>query len=113
MVGIFGFVYEKITPPKELLLIKNGNLACALSFGGAIIGFCAALVSAMTHSVGVADFILWGLLAAGVQIGLFFGVMKIIPDAVAELEANNTAVGTFLCCLSIAIGLLNAACLVD
>lgn len=111
MVGAFSYVYEKITPPRELQLIKNGNLACALSYGGAIIGFCAALVSAMTHSVSFVDFIMWGLLAAGVQIGLFFAVIRIIREAVMELEANNVAVGAFLCCLSIGIGLLNAACL--
>ncbi len=112
MVVAFAFSYEKITPPKELQLIKNGNLACALSYGGAIIGFCAALVSAMTHSVNLGDFILWGILAAAVQIGLFFAVMRVIKDAVVELENNNVAVGAFLCALSIGIGLLNAACLV-
>lgn len=111
MVMGFAFAYEKITPPREIQLIKNGNLACALSYGGAIIGFCAALVSAMTHSVSWLDFILWGILAAVVQIGLFFAVMRIIRGAVIELENNNVAVGAFLCCLSIGIGLLNAACL--
>ncbi len=112
MVVAFAFSYEKITPPKELQLIKNGNLACALSYGVAIIGFCTALVSAMTHSVNLGDFILWGILAAAVQIGLFFAVMRVIKDAVVELENNNVAVGAFLCALSIGIGLLNAACLV-
>lgn len=111
MVGIFALVYEKITPPREILLIKNGNLACALSYGGAIIGFCTALVSAMAHSVGLLNFVLWGILAAAVQIGLFFVAIRIIQGAVAELEANNVAVGAFLCALSIGIGLLNAACL--
>lgn len=113
MVCIFAFAYEKITPPREIQLIKNGNLACALSYGGAIIGFCAALVSAMTHSIGLLNFVLWGILAAAVQIGLFFAVMRIIPDAAMELENNNVAVGAFLCALSIGIGLLNAACLVS
>lgn len=113
MVCIFAFAYEKITPPREIQLIKNGNLACALSYGGAIIGFCAALVSAMTHSIGLLNFVLWGILAAAVQIGLFFAVIRVIREAVLELENNNVAVGTFLCCLSIGIGLLNAACLVS
>ena len=40
MLLIFGTVYLKITPVRELKLIKNGNLACALSFGGALVGFC-------------------------------------------------------------------------
>lgn len=111
MVLIFAFLYEKITPSNELILIKNGNLACALSYGGAIVGFCLALASAMMHSVNLGNFVIWGLLAAVVQIGLFFVAMKIVPNSVAELESNNVAVGAFLCALSIAIGLLNAACL--
>ncbi|MDK4624313.1 DUF350 domain-containing protein [Kingella kingae] len=113
MMGIFGALYTRITPPRELELIKSGNLACALSFGGALIGFCAALVSAMTHSIGLVNFVVWGVLAGVVQIGLFFVSTRIIPDAISELEHNNVAVGAFLCAISIAIGLLNAACLVD
>ena len=45
MLLIFGTVYLKITPVRELKLIKNGNLACALSFGGALVGFCLPLAS--------------------------------------------------------------------
>ena len=39
MTVVFGAVYLRITPVEELRLIKNGNLACALSFGGALVGF--------------------------------------------------------------------------
>lgn len=98
MTGIFGTLYTRITPPRELELIKSGNLACALSFGGALIAFCAALVSAMTHSVGLVNFVVWGVLAGVVQIGLFFVSTRIIPDAISELEHNNVAVGAFFVC---------------
>ena len=37
MLLIFGTIYLKITPVRELRLIKNGNLSCALSFGGALV----------------------------------------------------------------------------
>ncbi|MDK4539722.1 DUF350 domain-containing protein, partial [Kingella kingae] len=43
MTGIFGALYTRITPPRELELIKSGNLACALSFGGALIGFLSLI----------------------------------------------------------------------
>lgn len=112
MTGVFAMAYVHITPPREVQLIRNGNLACALSFGGALVGFAIALVSAMTHSIGLLDFVIWGLLAATVQIALFFVVSRVLPDAVTQLEANNVAMGAFLCALSVAIGLLNAACLV-
>jgi len=64
MLLIFGTVYLKITPVRELKLIKNGNLACALSFGGALVGFCLPLASSIAHSVSLPDFVLWGAAAA-------------------------------------------------
>ena len=72
MTAVFGAVYLRITPAEELRLIKNGNLACALSFGGALVGFCLTLASSIAHSVSFVDFILWGLAAAVIQILVYF-----------------------------------------
>ena len=113
MAGVFLLAYLSLTPVKELRLIREGNLACALSFGGALVGFCIAQASAMTHSIGLADFALWGCLAALVQIGAYFLAAKIIPHVSGELARGNTAAGAFCCALSLAIGILNAACLID
>ena len=57
MMVMFGVVYLRITPAEELRLIKNGNLACALSFGGALVGFCVALAASISQSVNFPDFI--------------------------------------------------------
>ena len=51
--------------------------------------------------------------AAVVQIGAYFATTRLIPDAGRELQQNNIAVGALYCALSLAIGVLNAACLVD
>ena len=110
---LFTVAYVLITPAREIQLIRQGNLACALSLSGAIIGFCMALVSAMTHSWGIGNFMLWGVGAAIIQILVYFAACRIIPDAATQLEQNNVAIGAFCCALSIAIGLLNAACLVE
>jgi len=48
-----------------------------------------------------------------VQIGAYFATTRLIPDAGRELQQNNIAVGALYCALSLAIGVLNAACLVD
>lgn len=111
MLVLFAAVYIRITPARELYLIRNGNLACALSLGGALVGFCAALASSIAHSLSFFDFIVWGLAAAVIQIGVYFAAARLIPNAAVELENNNVAVGAFLCALSLSIGLLNAACL--
>lgn len=111
MTVLFAAVYLRITPVAELKLIKNGNLACALSFGGALIGFCLPLASSIAHSVGLVDFALWGWAAAAIQIVVYFAATRLVPDSAAELEGNNVAVGALCAIISVAVGLLNAACL--
>ena len=111
MTVAFGAVYLRITPAEELRLIKNGNLACALSFGGALVGFCVTLAASISHSVGFVDFILWGLGAAVVQILVYFAAVWMVKGANEELINNNVAVGALFGAVSVSIGLLNAACL--
>ena len=112
MTALFAAVYLRITPADELKLIKNGNLACALSFGGALVGFCLPLASSIAHSVGLLDFVLWSWAAAAIQIVVYFAATRLVPDAAGELAGNNVAVGTLCAVISVAVGLLNAACLV-
>ena len=112
MVFVFAAVYLHCTPPAELRLIREeGNVACALSFGGALVGFCLALAASIRQSVQVPDFVLWGLAAAVVQILVYFVATRFVKDASAALARNNVAVGAFLGAVSVSIGLLNAACL--
>ena len=111
MLVVFAFVYLRITPARELELIKNGNIACALSLSGAMIGFCITLVSSMLHSVGMLSFVIWGVAAAIIQILVYFAATHLIKDANAELLNNNVAVGVLFFGLSVSIGILNAASL--
>ena len=111
MLVVFAFAYLKITPARELELIKNGNLACALSLSGAMIGFCITLVSSMLHSVGMLSFMIWGFAAAVIQILVYFAATHLIKDANQELLNNNVAVGVLFFGLSVSIGILNAASL--
>ena len=111
MLVVFAFAYLKITPARELELIKNGNVACALSLSGAMIGFCITLVSSMLHSVGMLSFMIWGLAAAVIQILVYFAATHLIKDANQELLNNNVAVGVLFFGLSVSIGIFNAASL--
>ncbi|MDK4679957.1 DUF350 domain-containing protein [Kingella negevensis] len=111
MVIMHSVVYMKITPVNELKEIQNGNIACALSFGGTLIGFCLALASSITHSLDILNFIAWGIGAGIVQILTHFTTTRLIPQANQHLANNNIAVGILFAALSIAIGLINAACL--
>ncbi len=111
MVSVFMWVYMHITPVKELRLIREGSAATALSFGGALIGFCLTLASSISHADTIPNFIIWGIGAAIIQLLVFWVVTHLIPKAHFELESNNIAVGGLFASISIAIGIINAACL--
>jgi putative membrane protein len=110
-VIVFCLIYCKITPYDEFKLIRGGNTAAAISFGGALIGFILPLYSAITHSVGLIDMLIWAVIAMLVQIAVFGMARVVLKDLVSEIENNHTAAATLLAFCSISIGILNAACM--
>jgi putative membrane protein len=110
-VLVFCVVYCTVTPYDELKLIRTGNTSAAISFGGALIGFILPLYSVITHSVSFIDMLIWALIALLVQLAVFEVVRLIFRDLSKEIENNHTAAATFLAFFSVAIGLLNAACM--
>ena len=108
-VVVFCQVYCWITPYNELKLVREGNVAPAISFGGALIGFILPLYSAITHSVGFIDMLIWAVVAMVVQLTVFGIVRIFFKGLVREIENNHTAAATLLAFFSVAIGLLNAA----
>lgn len=110
---IFKYVYKFITPHDEWKLIKEEkNTAAAIGFGGAIVGFAIALGGAASNSVSLIDFATWGLVAFIAQCCAFalvrFGFM---PTLIVRIEANEVSAGIMLASTTIAVGLLNAACM--
>lgn len=89
--------------------MREGKTAPAISFGGAFIGFVLPLHSAITHSVGFLDMLIWALVAMVVQILVFSLVRMVFKDLVRQIEENQIAAATLLAFFSVAIGLLNAA----
>jgi putative membrane protein len=110
-VALFCCVYCRVTPYDELKLIRSGNASAAIGFGGALLGFVLPLYSAITHSVGFIDMLIWAMIAMLVQLALFGLVRLIFRDLVREIENDHTAAATLLAFCSISIGILNAACM--
>ena len=108
---LFALVYAKVTPYREINLIANGNVAAASSYSGAILGFTIPLASAVSHSVGLLDMILWGIVALVVQLAAFGVIRMIFPSIVQDIPNNQVSKGVFLGVISLAIGIINAACM--
>jgi len=113
MLIVFVAIYLRITPYREVDLIKQGNCAAAVSLSGSIIGFVLPLAHAVAQAVNLTDLLLWGLLAMVVQLVSYLLVRALIPGIVSGIPQGQVAHGIFLATVSVAAGILNAACMAD
>ncbi|HYC48914.1 MAG TPA: DUF350 domain-containing protein [Burkholderiales bacterium] len=113
LLALFVSIYISITPYRELTLVREGNAAAAASLSGAILGFVIPLAHAVIQAVSLADMALWALLALVVQLLVFFVMTRLVPGLASDIPAGRVAPGILLGALSLATGILNAACMAD
>lgn len=111
VLALFFFLYAKVTPYDDYKMIfEENNTASALGFGGAILGLCIPLYSALVNSISYLDFATWAIIAMVVQLLFAFGMTRLGGKFSVERHISNgdVAVGILMAFMSIAIGLLNA-----
>ncbi len=111
MLAVFLFIYIKITPYHEIQLIRAGNVAAAISLSGAMMGFTIPLAKAIAQSGSLLDMLMWGGIALVIQLLAYAIVRLLIPSISKDVPDGKVAQGTFLGMLSLATGVLNAACM--
>ncbi len=110
-MAVFVVLYMAVTSHHEASLIRQGNTAAAISFAGALIGFTLPLASAIIHSVSLIDMLVWSAIALVVQLAVFLLVDRLLREISRHIEEGNIAAGTTLAAASVAIGIINAACM--
>lgn len=111
MLGIFTAVYTTVTRYKEFDLIRQGNIAAVLSYGGALVGFSFTLCSSIAIHASFVMFLVWGVAAMVVQLVVYAVVARAIRGLNEAIEENNIAMGGLIGSISLAAGVVNAACL--
>lgn len=111
---VFKILYQIATPYKEGELIRQGNTAASVALASALVGYVLPLASALSHTVSLPEFLAWAVLAGVLQIAAFLIVRQVVmPDVKARIEANDMAAAVYLAGISLAVGLINAACITD
>ena len=87
LLGLFLLVYTRVTPHREFQLIREGNVAAALSLGGAALGFSLTLSSSIQHNATFGMFLLWAFGAFAVQVVAYLVAARALGP-VAELGAT-------------------------
>lgn len=112
LIALFLCVYALITPYSELALIRNGNVAAAISLGGAFIGIAMPVAQAVISSHNIYTMLGWGLVACVIQLLVFLVARLALPQLNQDIPAGKLASGIFLAALSVGVGAVNLACIV-
>ena len=110
-IYLYMIVYLALTPYKELKLIKDGNVAAAVSLSGSVLGFTLPLAAAIFNSVHPWDMMLWAMIAAVVQLLVYVAVRYTLLNVVRRIPDGQVATGIVLAAISVSAGILNAACM--
>ena len=79
LTALFVALYMRLTPQRELALIRAGNVAAAIALDGALLGFVIPLASVIAHSASLVDVVVWGVIAMIVQLGGFLIARLLLP----------------------------------
>ncbi|HEV2609242.1 DUF350 domain-containing protein [Noviherbaspirillum sp.] len=108
---VFFVIYTRITPYNEVLLIRQGNTAAALSLSGAVIGFSLTIASCILHTSTIIPFVAWASGALVVQLLTYLVTTRLMSMSKEHIESNNVAFGGILGAVSLSVGAINAACI--
>jgi putative membrane protein len=111
LTALFLVLYTNLTPHREIRLIRDGNIAAAITLIGGLLGFVMPLASVIAHSVSLIDLVIWGVIALVIQMLGFLVARLLLPHLPRAIEQGNVSDAIFLAGLSLALGILDAACM--
>lgn len=96
------FIYVKLTPMRELELIKNGNIAAAISFSALVIGLALPLAACLINKFSLLDVAAWGTLSLFLQLFLFRVTDAFFTGMAQRIEADEVAPAIVLAAFKLA-----------
>jgi len=102
-------VYALLTPYKDVQLIREGNPAAALSFGGALVALAIPLAAALAGSASTVDVALWGFSVVVIQLLLFRLTDMGLKGLPQRMQDGDVAAAALLVAAKTAIALVLAA----
>ena len=109
MLAAGAAVYALLTPYKEVQLIREGNAAAALSYGGVIVGLAAPLAVSLSASPSVLEVVVWGLATTAVQLLVFRLTDFLLAGLPTRIQEGETAAAALLTAARLASAIIRAA----
>lgn len=102
-------IYVWVTPYREVKLLRDGNVAAAISLSGQMLALAIPLGAMLAHSVNLADIALWGIVTLVLQLIAFGAVALVVRGLPQAIERGEIAPALVLATAQIIAGIFNAA----
>ena len=102
-------VYIMLTPHKEVALVREGNVAAAVSLGGILLGLAIPLAASLKASTNLIDLLLWGVATLVVQLLISRLTDLVLHGLPRRIQDGEVAAATLLAAVKIATGLILGA----
>src|SRR5215469_1095349 len=102
-------LYALLTPHREIQLIREGNTAAAVSFGGVLVALALPLAFAMAASTSLLEIGLWGATTTAVQLALFWLTDLILHGLPQRIREGEIAAAALLVSAKLAAAAVLAA----
>lgn len=102
-------VYIMLTPHREVALVREGNVAAAVSLGGILLGLAIPLSVSLKASTNLIDLMLWGAATLVVQLLISRLADLVLHGLPKRIQAGEIAAATVLAVVKIATGLILGA----
>ncbi|OYU68792.1 MAG: hypothetical protein CFE28_01545 [Alphaproteobacteria bacterium PA2] len=102
-------LYILLTPHREIALIREGNVAAAMSLGGVLLGLAIPLAISLTASTSIVEIVIWGASTVAVQLLVFRIVDLILHGLPQRIQEGEMASATLLVAAKLATAIILAA----
>ena len=109
MLAIGVSIYTLLTPYKEIELIREGNLAAAISKSGAVVGLGIPLAVCLATSVSTIDIVFWGVISLLIQIVCYRVADLVLKDLPQRIVAGEVGPALWLVSVKLSVAIINAA----
>jgi putative membrane protein len=103
------FVHSLMSPHKDVALIREGNPAAAISFGGVALGLALPLARSLMASTSVVETVIWGLAATVLALLVFRVIDLLLRGLPQRVKQGDVAAAALLVAAKVASALIIAA----
>lgn len=102
-------LYAILTPYKEISLIREGNSAAAVAFGGVLVGLAIPLAVSLAASTSIREIAIWGVATLVVQLLVFRITDFVLTGLPSRIQEGEVSAAVLLVSAKLATALILAS----